>query len=625
MKPKIGMMPAYSYVGTDNKQVMTSFILNNELYERYKSYGGSGGYTGNLESWSGTYADPVSILNTYLNGIEIFGNHDIPFYVTRYANEVDFTIIPNTARSTEYHNLINKVNANVTELFYVNEVSQPARYTKVSLLNGLDFNDTSGKVNAGYYNISDETIQGQTVECFQGSNSRSFFEDAASFAPSKGSQQPYIQIGIYIYPEDLISDNAINDDYLNNHIDRSVRLTATMRFVIPIAQTDPVGNCTYISLDLNTNEFIGDSPVVRYLKGVDLNKTLLDITGDDPDNPYSDDDTSGTGGGDGPRGNPDILDPVRIPEIPSISAADLGFVSMYNPSVSQLKDLSTFLWSSGFDINNWKKLFTDPMEACIGLAIVPVAPTIGGSKSVKFGSVDSGISMPYLSTNYVKFDCGWLPIQKYIGSFLDFTDTRISIYLPYIGIRELSPDDVMGGNLHVAYIIDVLTGACACFIEDEERGVLYTYNGSCITNVPLTASNFSGAIQNAVSAVMSGIGMAAGMTSGAAPLTAMGAVGLLNTAANTVMNAKTHVERSGNLGGSAGIMSVQTPYVIIERPRLSIPYNMQHYIGQTSNIANVLGYVSGFTMVEYVHIENCTGTSEEIAEIESLLKQGVYL
>lgn len=619
-KPKIASFPAYAYIEDQNRQVTCSFTMSDELYERYKDYGG-GNYSGTIEHFIGTYPDPVKVINDYFNGIELVGGIDFPYYVKRTYNDIDMTIYPNTVRYTEYKNLIAKINANVTELFYDSVIGN---YDPVSLVNNEEFYHPLEVIPAGYFGTRHETVLGDDVLCFTHALCMPLFQDQLYIWPSLGLQRPIIQMYKYIYPEDIINGYEINQKYTNNDFN-SVRLVITIEFEQPILQEGPVGNAKEIKIILQNDGLMKETHVVKYLTGVDLTNSLINVTGDDPDNPYSDDDTSGPGGGDGSGGDPDILDPVRIPSIPSISAADLGFISMYNPSVAQLQSLAAYLWSSGFDLNNLKKLFVDPMDACIGLAIVPVSPTTGGSKNVQFGNIDSGISMPYLTTNYVKFDCGWLPIQKYIGSFLDFTDTRISIYLPYIGIRELSPDDVMGGSLHVAYIIDVLTGACACFIEEEERGVLYTYNGSCITNVPLTANNFSGAIQNAVSAVVSGIGAAAGMVSGAAPLTAMGAVGLLNTASNAVMNSKQQIQRSGNLGGSAGIMSVQTPYVIIERPRLSVPNNMQHFVGQTSNISNLLGYISGFTMVEYVHIENCTGTSEEIAEIESLLKQGVYL
>ena len=359
----------------------------------------------------------------------------------------------------------------------------------------------------------------------------------------------------------------------------------------------------------------------------------IDLTGDIPEdddisNPYGVGGSSGRGGGDGtltPEGADDI-DPALVPSLPGISAADLGFITMYNPTVAQLKSLSSFMWSGAFDLATYKKLFSDPMQSIIGLAIVPVAPSIGGSKNVHFGSIDSGISMSYLSTNYVQLNCGSVEIEKWVGCFMDNDPyTKISIYLPFIGIRQLSADDVIGGSIEVVYNVDVLSGACACFINHSTKGVLYSYNGSCITNVPLTSVNFSGAIQNAVTAVGSAIGVVAGMATGAAPLTAMSAMGLATSAANTAINSKPTVQRSGNLGGSAGILSIMTPYVMIERPNMSVPSNVQHYVGQTSNITMKLNDCSGFTMCEYVHLDGLNATSEEIVEIESMLKAGVIL
>lgn len=348
---------------------------------------------------------------------------------------------------------------------------------------------------------------------------------------------------------------------------------------------------------------------------------------DDIENPYAVN-PSGPDGGDGTLNpsNLDDIDPAEIPGLPSVNICDLGLITIYNPTAAQLKSFSDFLWSNLFDLNTYKKLFGNVMEGIIGLSIVPVSPSIGGSKNVKVGNIDSGIGMSYLSSNWVQLDCGSVSIEKFVGCFMDADPyTKISIYLPFIGIRTLSADDINGGSIHVVYNIDVLTGACACFIEHETRGVLYTYNGSCITNVPLTSQNFSGAIQNAVSAVISGIGVAAGMATGAAPVSAMGAMGLLNSAANTAMNSKPQIQRSGNLGGSAGILSIMNPYVIIERPNLSVPNNIEKHVGQTSNITYQLAALTGFTMCEYVHIENCAATSDEISEMESLLKQGVYL
>jgi hypothetical protein len=66
-----------------------------------------------------------------------------------------------------------------------------------------------------------------------------------------------------------------------------------------------------------------------------------------------------------------------------------------------------------------------------------------------------------------------------------------------------------------------------------------------------------------------------------------------------------------------------TPYVIIERPNMSVPNKVQNFVGQTSNITMYLGDCSGFTMCEYIHLDNLNATSEEIVEIESMLRSGV--
>ena len=347
---------------------------------------------------------------------------------------------------------------------------------------------------------------------------------------------------------------------------------------------------------------------------------------DNTDNPYTDPGTSGPGGGDGDYEDPNLVDPTDVPDAPDIDSASTGLFTIYNPTGAQLRSLASFLWSGAFDPDSFKKLFADPMQCLIGLAIVPCVPASQGTKNIKFGNVDSGVSASYLSSQFVKVDCGSVQIKKQIGSFLDYSPyTKINVFLPYIGFRELSADDLMPGSINVQYIVDVVTGACAAFIKHSVKGVLYSYNGSCITNLALTGANYSQAIQNAVSTVASGVGVVAGMATGNAPITAMSAAGLLGNACNTAINSKPSIQRSGNMGGSAGIMSVQKPYIIIERTNMSVPADVQHYVGQTSNITASLGELSGFTMVEYIHLHNVPATSEEIKEIEDMLKKGVIL
>lgn len=355
----------------------------------------------------------------------------------------------------------------------------------------------------------------------------------------------------------------------------------------------------------------------------------IEITGFDPegnDDPYIIDDPAGFDGGNGDRNqDPDEIEKATIPPLPSVSAVDTGLITMYGATLAQLQTLGSYLWASWWDIEtNFKKLFSDPMNCLIGLSIIPVVPTMGGAQNVKFGNITTNVALNKLSSQWAEVDCGTVSIKEYVGSFLDYSPyVNISIYLPYIGYRELSPDDVMNDSIHVVYHIDCLTGGCCAFIECGKKGLLYTFNGSCIANVPITAINYSGAIQNAVSAVGSLAMTGVGIATGAAPVAAMGVASGLSNAANTAINSKPTIQRSGNMGGAAGLMSYQKPLLVITRPRMSVPDKLNKFVGLTTNVTMPLSSCVGFTQVELIHLDGVPCTDDERSELLSLLKQGV--
>ena len=340
------------------------------------------------------------------------------------------------------------------------------------------------------------------------------------------------------------------------------------------------------------------------------NQTIIDNEG----NPYINGDTAGTGGGGGLYDN--TSDPVDIPEVPAVAASDTGMITLFNPTLAQLHALSNYLWSDLFDLDNIKKLFADPMDAILGLSIVPVAVPNGSPKTVKVSGIATDVTMLTCATQYVEVNCGSINIEEYFGAYLDYSPyTRAELYLPYVGTHPINVDDIMGKTVTVKYHVDILSGACVAYVKCGES-VLYTFSGACASNIPVTGNSWTNVINGALNIAGSIGSMIA--THGATAPQALGTI--VNTAANSL---KPSIERSGAISGTAGLLNIQIPYIIITRPRQSVPTNLQHFTGFPSNITVNLSTLRGYTEIDKIHIENVRATSEELDELERILKEGV--
>lgn len=332
------------------------------------------------------------------------------------------------------------------------------------------------------------------------------------------------------------------------------------------------------------------------------------------DDPYDDGGRTETGGGEGDFDN--TSEPVDIPALPTLSAVDTKFITLFNPTLTEVQNLAAYMWGDLFDISGWKKIFADPMQAILGLSIVPVNVPSSTAKPVTVGNISTDVSMHVADSQYVEVDCGTLNVNEFWGAYLDYDPyTKTEIYLPYIGTHALATDDVMGKAVHVVYHIDILSGACCAYVKCGES-VLYSFIGQCAASIPVTGDNFTNIINGALS-IAGSIGSMVATGGMSAPM----AIGQI---ASTAVNAmKPTVEKSGAMSGTGGMLGIQTPYLILTRPRQALPLDQSAYTGYPSFINEKLTDIEGYTEIEEIHLENVPATEGELSEIENLLKSGV--
>lgn len=366
--------------------------------------------------------------------------------------------------------------------------------------------------------------------------------------------------------------------------------------------------------------------------------------------PEDDDPYAGVGDNDVEGGGGDFDDTsidIDFPPTPTISVADAGFVSLLTPTLAQIQALSSYMWSTAFDETQIKKLFANPMDVFIGMSILPITIPSSNTKTISIAGINTGLAMNLADSQFVNVDFGTLTIKTGTGgSYLDYSPyTKASIFLPYIGWRDIDIDEIMNKTLHLRYCVDIVSGGCVAWLKCG-GSVLYEWTGQCAINIPLTSIDFTSTASAAISAVghlgsaIGGMisGGASGAMSGAdfgpAGIVAGAIGGSIGSAINGVaglaqdaLSAKPTFPKSGSLGGPAGVMGHQQAYICLHRPAMAKPKYQSKYMGYpsfiTRKVSDLVG--TGFNAFSDVRLQGLGLLDTEIAELTALLKGGVYL
>lgn len=314
----------------------------------------------------------------------------------------------------------------------------------------------------------------------------------------------------------------------------------------------------------------------------------------------------------------DTTEYIDFPSLPSDNpATKSGLYRIVKIDTANLNTLSSFLWSTN-PLDTLIKVFSKPWDCIISLMTLPYAVTSDNSASeLKILDYSTGANVYKNVSTQESVLFGTCDITESFGNFLDYTNTTVSIYLPFIGWNPLDVQDVMDATLTLVYNIDNQTGQCIALLKCTKNNmdvdsVTYEWTGNLGTQLPLTGNDASQYL----------LGLMQSVTSFAT--TNFGSGISINNVASATFN-KNKIITSGRLDSNTGNLSIMYPYIKVERPIWSRPNNYLDMIGQPYNAENTLGSLSGYVEVEEVKSE-LNGVPEESRDrIIELLKDGVYI
>lgn len=343
-------------------------------------------------------------------------------------------------------------------------------------------------------------------------------------------------------------------------------------------------------------------------------------------NPYPNSTSSGGGGyGGGSR----YSTPCGDDTLPQDGIVGTGVVDLYLLTKSQMAEFARYLYTGITESvsNTIKRLLANPLDGVVSAHMVRMTPSVSGVGNIKYCGIDTGCSASLVATEYY-MAIYEINIASFYNNFLDYAgNTKLQIYIPYIGVKDLDINEFIGGKLKLTLKYDIVSGSIIAMVYSvlTQKGFnhvnlnscLYTFTGTCIRPIPITGSNWS-SLFGSLTAMAIGV-----MTEN--PVAVAGGIGSLT-------GGMVKTSANSSIGSSFGYLNKQEPYVILTHPEPSVPDALRKYRGYKTNVTvRKLSDAIATDRTNFIKVRqgslDLTGihaTDAEKEEIARLLYEGVY-
>lgn len=324
---------------------------------------------------------------------------------------------------------------------------------------------------------------------------------------------------------------------------------------------------------------------------------------------------------------------IKLPKENGVSSPSNNW---YQMTRDQLHRFIYYFWNNiGTGVSDWfndiQGLYNNLSEAVLGVKYFPCTSSwlydvdTGQPPFVTVGRYTTNFQATQIKSNSKLTKIGSYGIYERYRNFLDYTATRIELFLPYLGWIELPTQKVMGTKIIVYFGADMAT--CQGMYVIKSNGMIVfqsTFNFGI--DIPITLSS---SVEQVKSAIDTGISLASSVLSVAMASTVSPVAGgmlAVSSAQNLIPQGYDSLHLIGNATGNSGQLGGKRCAICITR---SIPKQPGLYgsrIGFCYNKKKQLAQLSGLTVIENPRITD-TGyaTERELEEIYTLMRKGIIL
>lgn len=244
------------------------------------------------------------------------------------------------------------------------------------------------------------------------------------------------------------------------------------------------------------------------------------------------------------------------------------FVNLYRVTNSEMKQLAVarFVDNEGAIVDYGKfitQLYVLPFEVSRDI--------IGERDNIILGNYDSRVESTMLIDSKLYINGGLITVPNKYNNVYDYLNTTCTLRLPFFNPIILDVDNVINKTISIQYIVDLYSGNCTVNISSSFTDeIIHSETTNIVTQIPFIQK------QN-------------------------------NSIVNQLSNANENL--------------IDNAFIEIVR---NIPYYANDIFGKATIVFDTVGSVTGYCEISDIQLIT-TATNEEKEEIETLLKNGVFI
>ena len=161
----------------------------------------------------------------------------------------------------------------------------------------------------------------------------------------------------------------------------------------------------------------------------------------------------------------------------------LGLIGIYAPTETQMLELASKRFYSPLEgeFKDYSEYIISYMKLYLNRDAIPSFV----QKTVKYGPYSTEITCDLFPDYVVEFDLGRVFIAETHGNSIDYEQTTLTAYLPYIGFVELPVPVFMNKAANLHYRVNVASGECLAVFTDDNGVLLQGFTGNMSFSIPV--------------------------------------------------------------------------------------------------------------------------------------------